>query len=132
MTKVTVNHDAAAPVETPKKSRNATITDSTGRTIQLRELDPLQKGRLVMSVGGEIAANNVFMSGFAIPAAMVTHVDDDFFGMPANIKQIEAMISILGEEGMEAIGAYLLKKYEAQKKEQEQAALSAEQAAAKN
>ncbi|MEB0133637.1 hypothetical protein QN385_25695, partial [Pseudomonas sp. CCI2.4] len=65
-------------------------------------------------------------------AAMVAHIDDDFFGFPSSIKQIEAMLSQLGTDGMAAINGHLLAKYEAAKAEHEKAALSAEQAAAKN
>lgn len=85
-----------------------------------------------MGVGGEVSQNSTWMSGFALPAAMVAHIDDDFFGFPSSIKQIEAMLAQLGTEGMAAINEHLLAKYEAAKAEHEKAALSAEQAAAKN
>ncbi len=131
MTKVTVK-ETPEQVEAPKKPKFETITDSRGRTIQLRQLDPMQQARLVMGVGGDVSQNSTYMNGFALPAAMVAHIDDDFFGFPSSIKQIESMLGQLGAEGMAAINEHLLAKYEALKAEQEQAALSAEQAAAKN
>ncbi|WP_435607720.1 hypothetical protein [Pseudomonas knackmussii] len=127
MTKVTV-HDQAPAAEAPKKPQYETVTDSRGRVIQLRELDPLQQARLVMGVGGEASQNSVWMNGFAIPAAMVAYIDDDFFGFPGSVRQVETMLGILGSEGMAAISEHLMKKIEAAK----EAALSAEQAAAKN
>lgn len=130
MTKVTLKESNT--VETPKKPKFESVQDSRGRTIQLRDLDPMQQARLVMAVGGDVAQNAVFMNNFAVPAAMVAHVDDEFFGFPSSVKHIEAMLSLLGSEGMEAIGEHLAAKYKAIKEEQESAALSAEQAAAKN
>ncbi|TDR80002.1 hypothetical protein [Paludibacterium purpuratum] len=101
------------------------VTDSLGRVIQLRELDPLQQARLVMAVGSELSTNAVYMNGFALPAAMVAHIDDDFFGFPASIAQIEDMLKQLGTEGMVAVNDHLLARLE-------QARSDAELAAAKN
>lgn len=131
MAKMTVT-DTSAQTEAPKKPKFETITDSLGRTIQLRSLDPMQQARLVMGVGGEVSQNSTYMNGFALPAAMVAHIDDDFFGFPSSVKQVEVMLSQLGAEGMAAINAHLMEKFEAIKAEQENTALSAEQAAAKN
>lgn len=131
MTKVTVK-ESTEQAEAPKKPKFETVTDSRGRTIQLRELDPMQQARLVRGVGGEDSQNSTFMNGFALPAAMVAHIDDDFFGLPTSIKQIDEMLRQLGAEGMAAINAHLMAKFETLKAEHEQAALSAEQAAAKN
>ncbi|MEB0078009.1 hypothetical protein QN386_22200 [Pseudomonas sp. CCI3.2] len=131
MSRITVK-ETADQSEAPKKPKFETVTDSLGRTIQLRQLDPMQQSRLVMGVGGEVSQNSTWMNGFALPAAMVAHIDDDFFGFPSSIKQIEAMLSQLGTDGMAAINGHLLAKYEAAKAEHEKAALSAEQAAAKN
>lgn len=128
MTKVTVHENAAPAAEAPKKPQFETVIDSRGRVIQLRELDPLQQARLVMGVGSEAAANSVWMNGFCLPAAMVAFIDEDFFGFPSSVRQVETMLGILGNEGMAAISAHLLKKLEDAK----EAALSAEQAAAKN
>lgn len=136
MTKVTVNKDVAPPAVVDQKPRFETIQDSKGRTIQLRKLGPLEQGRIVMAVGGETAGNQTYMSGFALPAAMVVYIDDTGFGLPQSQKQIDAVLSELGEEGMEAINAHFLKKYEAAKAEADaktlQEGLGAEQAAAKN
>lgn len=134
MTKVTVKQEAEANTEVKavKKPQFETVTDSKGRVIQLRELDPLQQARLVMGVGGENAANQVYMNAFVLPCAMVAHIDDEFFGLPGSVAQVNAMLAQLGNEGMEAINGHLLAKYEAAKKAAEEAEQSAEQAAAKN
>lgn len=135
MAKITVN-EAAAPVHVDQKPRFETIQDSKGRTIQLRKLGPLEQGRVVMAVGGDTAGNQTYMSGFALPAAMVVYIDDTGFGLPQSQKQIDAVLSELGEEGMNAINEHFLKKYETAKAEEDakalQEGLGAEQAAAKN
>jgi hypothetical protein len=131
MSRVTVKENVEQ-IDAPKKPKFETVTDSLGRTIQLRQLDPMQQSRLVMGVGGDVSQNGTWMNGFALPAAMVAHIDDDFFGFPSSIKQVEVMLAQLGNEGMAAINEHLMAKYEALKAEHEKAALSAEQAAAKN
>ena len=131
MSRITVK-ETADQSEAPKKPKFESVTDSLGRTIQLRKLDPLQQARLVIAVGGEISTNSVFMNGFAMPAAMVAHIDDDFFGFPASIKQIEAMLSQLGAEGMEAVTDSIIAKHKLAEESAKEAADSAEQAAAKN
>jgi hypothetical protein len=131
MAKVTVT-DTPAAAAAPAKPKFETVQDSRGRSIRLRTLDPIQQGRLVMAVGGEVSQNSTYMSGFAMPAAMVAHIDDAFFGLPRSIKEIEAMLAELGIEGMNAINEHLMAKFQAMEEEQRKAALSAEQAAAKN
>lgn len=136
MAKVTVHEEIEERAAAKPVQRGPVLTilepDARGRVIKLRELDPLQQSRLVMAVGGENAANQVYMNGFALPAAMVAHIDDDFFGLPGNVKQIDAMLSQLGTDGMAAINAHIVAKFEAAKAEMEKAVQSAEQAAAKN
>lgn len=132
MPKLTVHEEANTEIREKAKPKLESVTDSLGRVIQLRELDPLQQARLVMAVGGENAANQVYMNSFALPAAMVAHIDDEFFGFPTNVRQIEDMLKQLGSEGMAAISMHLLAKYEELKKQLDDATQNAEQAAAKN
>ncbi|MBV8048999.1 MAG: hypothetical protein JO171_17755 [Paludibacterium sp.] len=117
--------DVNTEVRQARQPQYQSLTDSRGRVIQLRELDPLQQARLVMAVGSELSTNAVYMNGFALPAAMVAHIDDDFFGFPASISQIEDMLKLLGNEGMAAVNEHLLGRLEA-------ARADAEVAAAKN
>lgn len=128
--------ESAAPVHVDQKPKFTTLHDSRGRTIQLRKLGPLEQGRIVIAVGGETAGNQTYMSGFALPAAMVVYIDDVGFGLPQSQKQIESVLQELGEEGMAAINQHFLERYEEAKAEEEAKALkeglSAEQAAAKN
>ncbi|MHA3052527.1 hypothetical protein [Acinetobacter sp. ANC 4640] len=133
MPKLTVHEDLnTVDVTEKKKPQKETITDSKGRVITLRELDPLQQSRIVMAVGGEVATNSTYMNGFALPAAMVAKIDDDFFGFPNSVKQIDSMLKILGSEGMAAINGHMLAKFEKIKEEVEKEIESAEKLAAKN
>jgi hypothetical protein len=135
MAKVTIT-ESAAPVHVDQKPKFTSIQDVRGRTIQLRTLDPLQKSRIVMAVGGENASNSVYMGAFALPAASVVYIDDVGFGLPQSLKQVDAVLSELGVEGMEAIENHMMAEYEAAKAKAEaentKAELSSEQAAAKN
>jgi len=110
MPKVTIRETAVATA-TEKKTQTSVekekITDSLGRVLTIRELDPIQQSRLTLGVGSEAAMNQAYMAAFVFPAAMVEAVDDDFYGLPVNITQIESMLKILGTVGMEAIGQYL-------------------------
>lgn len=128
MAKVTVHEDSgqneAKKAAIPEKK---SVTDSKGRKIVLREIDPLQQARLVIGVGAEAAANGPYMAAFVFPVAMVEQIDDDFYGFPANIKQVEAMLKTLGNEGMAAIMAHFKEEAEAQESRNE-----AERAAVKN
>jgi hypothetical protein len=128
--------ESAAPVHVDQKPKFVSIQDSRGRTIQLRQLDPLQKSRIVMAVGGDLASNQVYMGAFALPAASVVYIDDVGFGLPQTLKQVDAVLAELGAEGMEAIENHMMAEYKvAQAKQESESAaqaLSAEQAAAKN
>lgn len=113
MPKVTLRETAVA-TSTDKKTQSVVekekITDSLGRVLTIRNLDPIQQSRLTLGVGSEAAMNQAYMAAFVFTAAMVEAVDDEFYGLPTNITQIEAMLKILGTEGMEAIGQYLQAK----------------------
>lgn len=136
MATLKVTESAAAPVHVDQKPKFTSIHDSRGRTIQLRVLDPLQKSRIVMAVGGENASNSIYMGAFALPAASVVHIDDVPYGLPQNLTQIESVLISLGAEGMDAIEKHMLAEYEIAKAkadaEKTKAELSSENAAAKN
>lgn len=136
MATLKVTESAAAPVHVDQKPKFTPIQDSRGRTIQLRVLDPLQKSRVVMAVGGENAANNVYMGAFVLPAASVVYIDDVPFALPQTLVQIESVLKELGAEGMEAIEKHMVSEYDAAKAkadaEKAKAELSSENAAAKN
>lgn len=131
MTQMTAQEAVNTEDRTQAKSQFESVTDSTGRTIKLRTLDSVQNARLILAVGAEAAANDVYMNAFAIPAAMVAAIDDAPLGLPQNLIQVENVLKELGNEGMAAINRYLYLKVEEVKK-RISAAMNAEELAAKN
>jgi hypothetical protein len=108
MTKVTLRESAVAEVK-PAAPVKDTVTDSKGRVITLRKLDPIAQSRLVRALGNE---NESYMTSFVYPAAMVESIDEDSYGLPTSVPQIEAMLKILGEHGIKAIGEHFKEKFE--------------------
>jgi len=109
--KVTVHENAEAPV--PAIPEKETVTDSKGRVIVLRDLDPIQQSRLTLGVGAEAAANGPYMAAFVFPAAMVEQIDEDKYAPPTNRMQVEAMLQILGNHGLGAIVSHFEAKMKA-------------------
>ncbi|AVF34289.1 hypothetical protein [Rahnella sikkimica] len=95
--------ESASVENVPVEVKVDTITDVQGRVIKLRELDPLQESRLVLAVGAEAAANAVYMYTFVYPVAKIESINGDDYGCPANQRQIDGMISVLGKDGMSAL-----------------------------
>lgn len=132
MATVTVNDSPAVNSGGVQNNDKTVLTDSKGRKITLRELDPLQESRIFMAVGPENSGNSAYMSGYAFPAAMVEYVDSDFYSIPANLKQIEGRLVVLGREGMLAIREYMLKALRDAEDGGENAVNDATEEAAKN
>lgn len=107
MAKVTVHEDVNTEVKR-KPVANKFVTDSLGRSISLRKLTPMHQARLVSVVGATNSKNEVYMAGFAIPAAMVAEIDGVPFPLPDSMLQLEAVLTELSDEGMEAIGKSLM------------------------
>ena len=107
MSKITVKEQ---PVAQPAASQEekTVLTDSKGRHITLRELDPLEESRIFIAVGAANAANHTYMSGYAFPAAMVESIDDIDYQIPVNQAQIDGRLKHLGREGMLAIREYMI------------------------
>lgn len=99
--KVTVHEDTDPEEVLPASASQ--VTDSRGRVIRYRELDPLQESRLILAIGAQAAMNPVYVNVYAIPAARVSDIDGDEYAIPQTQAQVDAMISILGREGMDAL-----------------------------
>lgn len=78
------------------------VTDPRGRTIKIRKLSALDRMRLYEMLGGNLSDNMQYMA-YAMVAASVTEIDGNKEGFPGNKRQLEAMVSSLGDEGIEAI-----------------------------
>lgn len=126
MSKITVK-DAPESVQ-PVAEENNVVVDAKGRRIVIRELSPIQEGRLFLAVGAEYAENTRYMTLYAFPAAMVESVDGEEYGVPSTMPQIEARLAVLGHDGLNALRKSMV---DAMAKAQE-AAGSASEKAAKN
>ncbi|EKN3834225.1 hypothetical protein [Yersinia enterocolitica] len=129
MAKLTVNEvkSGAVPVEPAEKSKQ--VTDLRGRVIKIRELNALQEARVVCAAGAEHAINFMYMNMYVMPAAAVESIDGDEYSVPMNPAQIDAMLTVLGKDGLLAVNSYLQAEAEEGKKADSQLA---QDAAAKN
>lgn len=109
MAKVTV-HENDQPAAVVAEVKSNQVKDAKGRLIKYRDLDPLQESRLILAMGAQAAMNAVYVNVYAIPAARVSEIDGDEYACPQNQAQIDAMISILGREGMDALAKHFFPK----------------------
>ncbi|MCB5944120.1 hypothetical protein [Acidocella sp. KAb 2-4] len=82
------------------------VTDKVGRRIGLRRVGIVDQLRLFKALGPELSENRAYY-GLAKLAASVAMIDDVPVPFPANEAGIEAALERLGEDGVEAVGAYL-------------------------
>jgi len=98
MTSVTIN-----PSEQLIQAATAevTVTDAKGRVLTLRKPGVLAQFRLIEAVGAEAARNEVYMA-MIMPLIFVAAIDGNAVIMPANKRQVDALIQQLDEEGVAA------------------------------
>lgn len=85
------------------------VVDAKGRRIAVRRMTPLQRVRLLRTVGAEASANQAWLE-FAFAAASVVSIDDSPETV-ATVKEVEAMIARLDEDGIDAMKPVLAKIY---------------------
>lgn len=79
-----------------------TVTDEKGRKILLRKPGPLAQYRLVLAVGAEAAANQTYMQ-MINPLIYVASIDGDPVHPPATLREVEALIQRLDDDGLGAV-----------------------------
>lgn len=82
-------------------TRTATETDARGRKIAVRKLNPLDRMRLFEIVGADNSRNASYLS-YAIILASVTAIDGIAQAFPASKLKLEAIASLLDDDGMDA------------------------------
>lgn len=102
MAEVSINA-AETPTEqlVREAKREAEVQDAKGRRLKLVKPSPLIQFKLVKMVGGEAAANQVYMA-MVMPLIFVQQIDDALVPTPQTERELEALIERLGEEGIEA------------------------------
>lgn len=103
MADVTINTDEAPSEQLVRQAkREAVVTDEKGRKIRLVRPGPLAQFNLVKLVGGEAAANSVYM-GMTLPLIFVQAIDDALVPPPQTQRELEALIERLEDEGITAV-----------------------------
>jgi hypothetical protein len=85
-----------------KASLEVTVADARGRQITLKRPGVLAQYRIIEIAGLESAKNGVYMS-MVMPLMFVTSIDAEPVSPPASKLQLEAFISRLEEDGIEAV-----------------------------
>lgn len=79
-----------------------TVTDAKGRAILVRKPSVLAQFRIVQAVGPDLAANHTYMQ-MVNPLIYVGEIDGDPVALPNSLREVEALIMRLGEEGLDAV-----------------------------
>ncbi len=85
-----------------KATEERSIVDSLGRRLTIRKLTALDKLRIFKAAGPELSLNQPWLA-MAILASAVTAIDDIPLPWPSTENQIEALVSRLGDTGIEAV-----------------------------
>ncbi|OVE45698.1 hypothetical protein CBW21_21965 [Chromobacterium violaceum] len=130
---MTIHQAAEANTQTVARAKPqyTELTDSLGRSIKLRKLSPVQESRVTRAAGND-ATNQVYMSGYVFPAAMVAYIDGEPYGLPESVAEIEMVLEDLGSDGLAAINAHFLDEFRKAQAIMKDAERTAEDAAAKN
>ena len=82
------------------------VKDGLGRILTVRKLRALDRLRLLKAAGPELSQNDAWLNVAAL-AACIVEIDRVPRITPANERQIENMVSELGDSGLEAIAEIL-------------------------
>jgi len=77
------------------------VQDALGRRLMLRRLNAVDRLRLFKAIGPTLSENAAYL-GMALLAVSVSSIDDVPLPAPGSEAQLEALISRLGDEGLEA------------------------------
>lgn len=107
MTSVKINHGKTPSEQVIEQSQSEmVVTDSRGRSITLKNPGVLAQYRLVKMIGAEAAKNEVYVN-MMLPILWVVRIDDSAIHAPSSEREIEALISRLGEEGIASIVGHM-------------------------
>ena len=77
------------------------IEDSNGRVLKLKKLSPLDRLHIFEAAGSALCDNSSWL-GYALIASSVTAINTQNYLFPRTKGAVEAMVTALGDEGMEA------------------------------
>jgi hypothetical protein len=85
-------------------NKTAEVIDVRTRVLVVKRLGALDRMRLFAAAGAELAANDRWM-GMAAIACSVVKIDADLVPKPGTRREIEALVDLLDDEGLEAVGS---------------------------
>lgn len=97
------------PTESAPQADNF-VTDGKGRTLKVQPPDVLTESRLIRLIGQEAALNSAYLGGYVFPAVSVVEIDGEPMGFPTSQREIDALIQMLGREGLSAVIEHLSPK----------------------
>lgn len=95
--------------------REVIVTDPRGRQIKLVKPSPVMQFRLVRLLG-EDAKNETYVS-MVLPLMYVGAIDNDPVGFPVSVREIEALIMRLDEDGIATVMKGVMDNFAADTKE---------------
>ena len=82
------------------------IIDDNGRELKIRRIDALDRLRLLKAAGPELARNDAWLNMAALAFAVV-EIERTPRISPTTERQIETIVSELGDSGINAVAAFL-------------------------
>jgi hypothetical protein len=110
VTLVTGAPEDATPSQQLMSSKIEFETDARGRSIGVVKPTSLQRYRLLKMLGPTNAQNQPLV-GYAMLACCVRSIDGEKYPPPNSEREIEVMVDRLGDDGFDAIGRCLVKKF---------------------
>lgn len=107
MGKVTVNSPSEQVIA--QAQAEASVTDARGREIVLRKPGVLAQYRFI-DILGESAKNSVYVS-MTLPLIFVYSIGGDVVSFPGKRSQIDALIQLLDEDGLDALNKGIEKHF---------------------
>ena len=88
-------------------SKTVDVTDARGRVISIGTTTALDKLRLFEIIGPENSANQAYL-GYATLASHVRAIDGEPVNRPTGKRELEALVKLLDDEGMNAVGQHFI------------------------
>ncbi len=104
-----------------KASEETEVVDALGRTIKIKKPGVLAQYRLIEALG-DSAQNQTYMA-MVLPLIYVTAIDDLAVHQPKSKMQVEALIQLLDEAGIEAVMRHVQETFGKSDPEQDKAEL---------
>jgi hypothetical protein len=118
---VTINHagdagiDSGAPATNPQRvnlNEPVQITSDEGHVLTLQRPELLGEYDFVEAVGPELSKNQTWL-GMAMPLIFVCAIDGKPVAKPRSLREVKALITRLGHDGMTALTKWVAEQAQA-------------------